>query len=107
VTILSIGLNADDERRVRSSADPLDLRFVPVSNDLLPELRKNRHVSRATYGRLLGVDRLPSDVTRAVYLDSDLVVLDDLGPLFSMDLDGAAIGAAQSGAYPMFRIHSA
>jgi lipopolysaccharide biosynthesis glycosyltransferase len=35
-----------------------------------------------------------------VYLDADLVVMDDLEPLYSMDLEGAAVGAVQSGAIP-------
>jgi lipopolysaccharide biosynthesis glycosyltransferase len=100
VTVLSIGLDADDERRLRRSTEPLCLRFVPIEHAIPPGLPQLRHLSDATYGRLLGIAQLPDDVGRAVYLDSDLLVLDDLEPLFSMDLEGAAVGAVQSSAIP-------
>ena len=100
VTVLSIGLDADDERSLRSSAEPVQLRFVPIDNDLPPGLPRIRHLNRASYGRLVGVALLPPDVARAVYLDADLVVMDDLEPLFSSELEGTPVGAVQSPVTP-------
>ena len=37
---------------------------------------------------------LPSLVDRYIYLDSDLIILDDLGELFDLDLAGALVAAA-------------
>jgi lipopolysaccharide biosynthesis glycosyltransferase len=37
---------------------------------------------------------LPGLVDRYIYLDSDLIILDDLGPLFDVDLAGAVVAAA-------------
>jgi lipopolysaccharide biosynthesis glycosyltransferase len=44
----------------------------------------------------VGVDLLPPDARRVVYLDSDLVVRDNLDFLFSFDLGGAPLGAVQT-----------
>ena len=50
--------------------------------------------SSAAYLRLLAVDILAADGLRKVlYLDADVVTVDDLSPLFLMELRGATIGA--------------
>ena len=101
VTVLSIGLRSEDEARLQRSAEPLDLRFVRVHEDDIPtDLAPMRHLSRAAYGRLIGLELLATDVHRALYLDADIVVMDDLGALFWFDLDGAAVGAVQSQVIP-------
>lgn len=50
------------------------------------------HVTEATYSRLLIPDLSP-DLERAVYIDADLLVIDDISELFTMDLGGAILGA--------------
>jgi lipopolysaccharide biosynthesis glycosyltransferase len=49
--------------------------------------------SKMTYARLLIPRIFPDTVSRVLYLDTDLLVLDDLGPLWETDLDGAVVGA--------------
>jgi lipopolysaccharide biosynthesis glycosyltransferase len=51
------------------------------------------HISKATFGRLLIPRVVPATVSRVLYLDSDLLVLDDLEPVWSANLDGAVVGA--------------
>jgi lipopolysaccharide biosynthesis glycosyltransferase len=51
------------------------------------------HVSKMAYARLLIPRIVPETVSRVLYLDVDLLVLEDLGPLFETDLEGAAAGA--------------
>jgi lipopolysaccharide biosynthesis glycosyltransferase len=55
-------------------------------------------VSPAIYFRLLLPELLPGK--RALYLDSDLLVLRDIGELWDTDLQGAPIGAVQELANP-------
>jgi lipopolysaccharide biosynthesis glycosyltransferase len=55
------------------------------------------HVSATTYGKLLIPRLLSQSFNRCLILDSDLLVRGDLDPLFVMDLEGKAIGAAKDG----------
>jgi len=65
------------------------------------------HLSQATYLRL-GMGRmLPADVQRAIYLDSDVLVLKDLQPLWDTSLDGNVIGAARDFMTPLAGAHNA
>lgn len=50
-------------------------------------------ISKMTFARLLLPRFLPTTCTRALYLDSDIIVLDTLEQLWSLDLDGAIIAA--------------
>jgi lipopolysaccharide biosynthesis glycosyltransferase len=50
------------------------------------------HVTEATYSRLL-IPELSPDLERAVYIDADLLVVDDISELFTMDLGGAIFAA--------------
>lgn len=52
------------------------------------------HFRLETYFRLLAPSLLPS-VRKAVYLDSDLVVLDDIAKLWDIDVEGHLLGAAR------------
>lgn len=52
-----------------------------------------RHVSRATYLRLLLPDLLPPSVERFVYLDADTICLGRLDDLYAVALGGAVVGA--------------
>ena len=51
------------------------------------------HVNRAAYLRLLIPELVPQSLQRVIYLDTDLVVLDDIQELWDMDLGGKPLGA--------------
>jgi lipopolysaccharide biosynthesis glycosyltransferase len=51
------------------------------------------HVNESMYSRLLIPDLSPT-LERAVYIDADMLVLDDISELFTFDLDGAIFAAA-------------
>ena len=51
------------------------------------------HISTMAYARLLIPSVLPAEACRALYLDADILVLDDLSPLCGFDLEGAVVGA--------------
>lgn len=59
------------------------------------------HVSEATYLRLLAPELVPGDVTRVVYFDSDVLAVDALEPLWSVDLAGRAVGAVRDFEVPL------
>nr|CAD1829209.1 unnamed protein product [Ananas comosus var. bracteatus] len=47
------------------------------------------------YARIYLADVLPADVTRAIYLDSDIIVVDDIRHLWQVDLEGRVIAAPE------------
>ena len=53
----------------------------------------DRYLTKEAYLRFLAPDVLPRDIGRVIYLDCDLVVVDDVLPLWNTDLRGAAVGA--------------
>lgn len=66
--------------------------FIPTAGKEI-QAHTSGHVNRAAYLRLLIPELLPRDVERVIYLDTDLVVLDDIQELWEMDLEGKPLGA--------------
>ena len=60
----------------------------------------NNHPSISMYSRLLIGSVLPQDVDRAIYIDSDGVIVDSLRPLYDFALDDAYIAAVIDGDGP-------
>lgn len=95
------GVSDDLKRQVEQHERDADLEFawykvgdnpfgLPVRGHFVP------HV----YARLFATERLPGDVSRFIYVDGDLLVLDDISRLWSTDLDGAILAAVQDLAVP-------
>jgi len=65
--------------------------FTPPADQLLP-LIPNTHYTIDTYTRLWAGEFFPQDVTRVLYLDADMVVVGNIGPLWRTDLGTALLG---------------
>ena len=68
---------------------------------MLKELPISGHVNLCTYLRILLPHVLPADMDRVVYLDSDLVVLGDLGALWDEENGGWHCRAVQEVSAPV------
>jgi lipopolysaccharide biosynthesis glycosyltransferase len=85
-----------DERKLRRSLERFPnhavsfRKFTFPANLLLPLVA---HYTLDTYTRLWIGDFFPPTVERALYLDSDIVVVGDVAPLWNADLGGALMGA--------------
>jgi lipopolysaccharide biosynthesis glycosyltransferase len=66
--------------------------FLEVSPERIAGLPGVNHLTPATWYRVFVPDLLP-EVSRVIYIDADAIVMDDLGPLWDTDLDGAAVAA--------------
>lgn len=66
-----------------------------VDRGQIAGLGGNGHVTSDAFLRFLAADILPPDVTRVVYIDSDVVVLRDLRELAAADLGGKPVGAVE------------
>lgn len=72
-----------------------------VDGTTINGLFRDKHLTKETYLRFLCTAALPPEIGRILYLDSDLVVLDDLSPLARIDLGGAVIAAAPDHPWPL------
>ncbi len=53
------------------------------------------HTSVATYYRLRIPEILPQNISKALYLDGDIIVEQDLKELWNLDLSNAVLGAVE------------
>lgn len=71
----------------------VEVHFLCADVKNLENLFVSGQLSRAAYLRLQMAELLPESVERAIYLDCDLVVLQDIATLWSMDLQQHPLGA--------------
>jgi lipopolysaccharide biosynthesis glycosyltransferase len=92
----------DALERVRASCTGHDCEIVPVEIDprRLAGVPIFGHVTPAGYYRLLLGEVLPQDVSRVLYVDSDIVVAGSIAGLWSLELGSNVIGAVPDEGYP-------
>lgn len=97
VYVLSDEISDESQNRLQGIVDNIssrhNLSFVDVT-PVLSEKIKEGYVSylpRSTWSRVFIPDLIPH-VSRALYVDIDILVCDDCTPLFTMDMQGAAVG---------------
>jgi lipopolysaccharide biosynthesis glycosyltransferase len=92
--ILHDGVQPARQRKIETVAPGAEFLWTRVSDDDLPEWRHG-HINRATLFRF-GLEKLgPADCHRVLYIDADVVVLDDVRKLAAVDLRDHIIGAVR------------
>ncbi len=71
--------------------------LYPVSEELFSAAPITKHYSKAMYYRMLAAQILPPTLDRVLYLDPDVLVINSLEPLWSLDLNGRMFAAASHG----------
>jgi len=95
IYILSNGFPESTKRRIVESqpAGACSIKWKTVDLAQFARFSTLPHISSIAYARLLIPSVLPARVSRALYLDADILVLADLAPLCQLDLQGAVAGA--------------
>jgi lipopolysaccharide biosynthesis glycosyltransferase len=95
VHVLSDGISESSRRKVLNSLPDgsASIHWRPVDLAAFRDFSTIYYVSKMTYTRLLIPTLFPDTISRVLYLDTDLLVLDDLTPLWETDLNGSVIGA--------------
>ena len=73
------------------------IRWVDVDLEEFHGFSTLSYISKVTYARLLIPDIFPETVSRILYLDCDILVLNDLQELCEADLEGNVVGAVVDG----------
>ncbi len=79
------------------------INWIQVDSRLFNAFSTLDHVSKMTYARLLIPNALPDNVSKVLYLDADILVIDDLTDLFRTDLKDTALGAVLDRAEPWLK----
>jgi lipopolysaccharide biosynthesis glycosyltransferase len=100
--ILDGGIPAADRKRLESTAsgDGVSLVWLQPQKDRVQDLPTTRGMSLSTYYRLLLGEALPSSLTKVIWLDSDLLVIRDIGALDALDPSTHPVLAAQDMVIP-------
>ena len=87
--VLGDGMTEKNKRKILESvnSERCIIEWVSPPNESLQDLKLTDHFVTAVYYRLLISDLLPQTIDKVIYLDSDLVVNEDLGRLWSVEVE--------------------
>ena len=91
------GLSPENKTKIAqvvASATGVKLVFHNMINEF-KSIPVSRHITHAAYYRLMIDKLLPATVKKAIYLDTDLVVLKDIECLWNIDIKNYALGAVE------------
>ena len=84
-----VGLSEQSWGALRESLHdlPIEILIVKPDPNKVRDLSTSHHITHAAYFRLMAAELLPKWLDRVIYLDSDVLVNDDLGKLWNAPLD--------------------
>lgn len=82
--VLDGGISESSKEKLQNSlpADRVSLEFVAIDRSRLTKLPISHHANHCMYLRILSGEVLPPSIERVLYLDSDLLIVDDVGKLW-------------------------
>lgn len=88
VVLLDGGISESSWGGLRETLSELPITIDVIRPDLklVQDLSVSHHISHSAYLRLMADQLLPSWIDKVIYLDSDLIVLDDLCELWQLEL---------------------
>lgn len=72
-----------------------DYEFINIAGEEYAGLPQGSKITLAAYNRLLIPELLPPDVTKALYLDSDIIAVGDIQSLWDFDVENYLLGAVR------------
>lgn len=95
--ILTDGLDTSNEKSLKDIVEryeqSITLYKIDKNNLKNCPIRKNDHISIATYFRILLPVLIPESVHKILYLDCDIIVLENLDSLWNIDIANNSVGA--------------
>lgn len=95
--VIDGGIEEFNKQRILKSLDSeqIAIEWLQPTDAVLNKVKVSGHVTVTTYYRLLIPDLLPQQLRKAIYLDCDLVVNEDLGRLWTIDIGDSYLLAVQ------------
>jgi lipopolysaccharide biosynthesis glycosyltransferase len=97
IYLIHTGLDQADmeSARIHLKRYNATISFLQPQQNFGADLHVHRHISSATYLRLLCGALLPQEIDRILYLDCDVIVVSALEELFATDLGNCTIAAVR------------
>ena len=97
IYLLSGNMSAENRQKLTETAEKAGtrLRFAEVDEKRLEAFESIGEWSKYTFMKLMIPEVLPKHIRKAVYLDADTYVADDIGELLDMDVDGIAVAGVK------------
>lgn len=70
-----------------------NINFLTVDKSLFTDFYISHHINHTSYFRIVAPTLLPTTVERAIYLDCDLVVIEDIDAMNNIDIQGSILAA--------------
>lgn len=100
IKVLSNNIKRKNKEKIKNfEKENVNIEFVDISksiNKIKNQLCIRDYFSQATYYRLF-IPELYPQYDKAIYLDSDIIILSDIANLYSIDIDDDLLGAAPDG----------
>jgi len=97
--VLASNVSALSRQRAEASlpTGAATIHWIAVELESFEGFSKASHLSSVTFARLLISSLMPEVTGRILYLDSDILVIQSLRPLWEIDMKGALLGAVGDG----------
>ena len=105
IIVLTTGISQASKRKIEKlKEDNVNIKFVNVNHkieNIVGKLksRLRDYYSLSIYYRLFIPSMFP-EYNKAIYLDADITVIDDISKLYNEDIDGYLVGAITDGIIP-------
>lgn len=86
---------------------PISIHVLRPNRQEISDLGTSHHITHTAYFRLLAARLLPDSIDKVIYLDSDVLVQDDLVELWNLELNGQYCLAAVDIACPFVDAYAA
>lgn len=96
--VIDGGISAQKQQQLKDDITRRgsQLTVIDLDSDLYADFPTHAHISKPAYYRISIPELFAEEVQRAIYLDCDLIIKDDLQKLWAMDLAGYALGAVEN-----------
>ena len=95
--ILDSGINEENKEKIKNLKTKFknfNIEFLKIdSKKYFKNCKAYGHLNLSTYNRLL-ITKLKPELNKVIYLDSDIVVLDDIKKLYDIELEDYSLAAA-------------
>jgi lipopolysaccharide biosynthesis glycosyltransferase len=95
--VIDGGISKQNKHKIQKSLDieKCQINWINVPRNKFKNLKIDSGISVSAYHRLLVDELLPSELHKVIYLDSDLVVIGDLGELWAKEIGDQYLLAVQ------------
>lgn len=108
IYILTEGISLENQERLKAVVAKYgkQIEFYTVDKKAFANCPISRHITLATYFRLIMTDILPQDIEKVLYLDCDIIVRHSLHSLWNTDIDSYAAGVIPDMSIDDIRIYN-